>query len=120
MTLRSVCVALLVLAGSAGLNGQNISFRSSRAFPAGSGPISVAVGRFVTGSNKDVVVADQNTNAISILIGNGDGSFQPPVSDSLGNSPVFVTIADLNGDGKLDVIVANGPSNNISVLLGNG
>src|SRR5579862_2948044 len=120
MALRSVCVFLLVLAGSAGLNGQNISFRASRAFSAGSGPISVAVGLFNGDANTDVVVADLQANAISVLLGNGDGTLQPPVSYSVGNAPVFVFVADVNGDGKLDVIVANGGSNDISVLLGNG
>lgn len=62
----------------------------------------------------------------SVLLGNGDGSFQPPsfspqsVSTTSGVGPVV--IADFNNDGKPDVAVALGESQSqsLAVLLGNG
>jgi hypothetical protein len=69
-----------------------------------------------------------------VLLGNGDGTFQPVVTYSSGGysfetSPTAVAAADLNGDGKLDIVMTNYCSNactsptaegNASVLLGNG
>jgi hypothetical protein len=63
---------------------------------------------------------------VGVLLGNGDGTFQPVVTyDSGGNYPLTVVVADLNGDGRPDLVVANasGSGNgdgSVSVLLGNG
>jgi hypothetical protein len=58
---------------------------------------------------------------VSVLLGNGDGTFQAPVSyDSGGFNAASVAVADLNGDGHPDVVVANAGSGWVSVLLGNG
>ena len=59
---------------------------------------------------------------MSVLLGNGDGTFQRP--DHLSppaSSPESVAVGDVNGDGKPDLIVANyDGGNTVSVLLGNG
>jgi hypothetical protein len=58
---------------------------------------------------------------VSILLGNGDGTFQAAVSYSSGGiSALSVAVADVNGDGKLDLLVANSGSSTVGVLLGNG
>jgi len=59
---------------------------------------------------------------LSVLLGNGDGTFQAArIQDSGGLNPTSVAVADVNGDGKPDLIVANGYSTSgIGVLLGNG
>lgn len=56
-----------------------------------------------------------------ILLGNGDGTFQPPVDYATGNEPSTVAVADLNHDGKLDIVATNFgvfAGNAVSVLLG--
>jgi hypothetical protein len=53
-------------------------------------------------------------------MGNGDGTFQPPVHYPVGQFPNTVAVADLLGNGILDLIVSNAGSNNVSVLMGNG
>jgi FG-GAP-like repeat len=57
-------------------------------------------------------------------LGNGDGTFQPPVNYGAGSNPSAAGADDFNGDGKLDLAVANyGGHGNVasfSVLLGNG
>ena len=58
--------------------------------------------------------------AVSVLLGNGDGTLQPAVNYTVGANPSSVQIGDFNGDGKLDLIVANEASSTLSVLLGNG
>ena len=57
---------------------------------------------------------------VSVLLGNGDGSFQSAVNYGAGDGPSSVAIGDLNGDANLDLAVANRYSDNVSVLLGNG
>src|SRR5262249_12653842 len=56
----------------------------------------------------------------SVLLGNGDGSFQSAANFPTGKDPFSVAVADLNGDGKQDLAIANSVSNSVSVLLGNG
>jgi hypothetical protein len=91
----------------------------------------------VNGDGKpDLLVTNQcSTNACSgdsrvgVLLGNGDGTFQPAVSyDSGGYAAQSIAIKDVNGDGKPDVLVANqcasygncGNGGGVGVLLGNG
>src|SRR6202167_799431 len=58
---------------------------------------------------------------VSILLGNGDGTFQPAVTyDAGGVETQTVVVADLNGDGKLDLVVSNSIAGTVGVLLGNG
>jgi hypothetical protein len=69
-----------------------------------------------------------NIGSVGVMLGNGDGTFQPAVSYGAGtSSPRFVVVADVNGDGKLDLVVANRCIDNgclveavVAVLLGNG
>lgn len=56
---------------------------------------------------------------IAVMLGNGAGTFQAPVTYGTGGSyPTSVAVADLNGDGNPDILVANGVQ--VGVLLGNG
>ncbi|MGA7380969.1 MAG: FG-GAP-like repeat-containing protein [Terriglobales bacterium] len=54
---------------------------------------------------------------ISVLLGNGDGTFHLATAFSSG---YFVTVADVNGDGKPDLLLADIVDNSANVLLGNG
>ncbi|AVH67137.1 beta strand repeat-containing protein [Nostoc sp. 'Peltigera membranacea cyanobiont' N6] len=88
--------------------------------PPGPIPYSVAVGDFNGDGFADLVTANNQQNNISVLLGNGDGSFGTPTIFSGGNSSVSLAIGDFNGDGFSDLVTANQSSDNISVLLGNG
>ena len=57
---------------------------------------------------------------VSVLLGNGNGTFAPAVNYATGNGDAALTTGDLNNDGKLDIITTNYQANTISVLLGNG
>jgi len=79
------------------------------------------VGDFNKDGKLDLVAnSDTGSHTVELLIGNGDGTFQPPVSLKAGAVPISVAAADFNLDGNLDLAVANYGSNTISVLLGNG
>jgi uncharacterized protein (TIGR03437 family) len=58
--------------------------------------------------------------SVSVLIGNGDGTFQASVNYATGTQPISVAVGDFNGDGIPDLAVANFSSNSVSVLLGKG
>jgi hypothetical protein len=66
----------------------------------------------------DLVVIDGGGCA-NLLLGNGDGSFQPPVGLNAGSDPLSVAVADLNGDGKPDLIFENF-AGSVNVLIANG
>jgi hypothetical protein len=59
------------------------------------------------------------SGALVVQLGNGDGSFQPPLTSEATNGSASLAVGDFNGDGKLDLAIANGNST-VSVLLGNG
>ena len=60
-----------------------------------------------------------STGMVGVLLGNGDGAFEPAVSyDSGGNGPGSVAAADLDGDAKPDIVVANFKVNALPLALG--
>src|SRR5262249_51253237 len=73
-----------------------------------------------------LVVANKGDNSVSVLLGNGDGSFDfldnDPTEGSflVGSSPRAVAVGDVNGDGVLDLVAVNEGDDNVGVLLGNG
>jgi len=55
-----------------------------------------------------------------VLLGNGDGTFQPARNFAAGRFPANVVVADFNGDGVLDVAAPDGFAETMAVLPGNG
>src|SRR5262249_1840321 len=53
----------------------------------------------------DLVTANGTAASVSVLLGNGDGAFQPALNFAIGASPLSVAIGDLNGDGKPDLVL---------------
>ena len=54
-----------------------------------------------------------------MLLGQGDGTFQAPLTSPAGLGPAYMAVGDFNGDGVADVAVTSG-ANAVSVLQGNG
>src|SRR5438874_16261 len=99
------------------------TFQTARNFDAGlgSGPIWVLIVDVNGDGRPDILLANQSRNSVGVLLGNGDGSFQPVMNfDTGGDFPESIAVGDFNGDGKLDVAVAHFKTNNVTVLLGNG
>jgi Bacterial Ig-like domain (group 3)/FG-GAP-like repeat/FG-GAP repeat len=95
-------------------------------YVGGDGVNSVAIGDVNGDSVPDLVVATEyegngyTNGGVAVLLGNGDGTFQPPVSyDSGGVTALSVAIADVNGDGHPDLVVGNDNAV-VDVFLGNG
>jgi hypothetical protein len=68
-------------------------------------PTSVVVAYFNGDGHLDLAVANDGTTHVSILLGNGDGTFQPVPSYGVSNNPVPVAVADFNRDGHPDLVV---------------
>jgi len=103
-----------------------VTFQPAVTYPVGTAPKAVAVGDFNGDGVIDVAVANAGNPAtgddgnVSILLGNGDGTFQPATSVVAGKNPLSIAVGDFNQDSRLDVVVANNGSNTVSVMLGNG
>ncbi|MBD2682122.1 MULTISPECIES: DUF4347 domain-containing protein [Nostoc] len=83
-------------------------------------PISIAVGDFNKDGKSDIVTVNNSSQNISVLLGNGAGSFGTAKNFKVPSRPSFVTVADFNKDGKSDLAVTSSYFNNVSILLGNG
>lgn len=90
--------------------------------PAGGAPVAIAVADFNGDGKLDLAVANQGSNNVSILLGNGDGTFTPSAGSPIptGTQPYAIAVGDFTGSGKLGLAVANNGSNTVTILLGNG
>src|SRR3954464_2381364 len=68
----------------------------------------------------DLMTANFGHANISVLLGNGDGTFQPERHFDVVAIPWSAAEADVNGDGRLDVVTADANDDVVSVLRGNG
>src|SRR5437867_6797733 len=78
----------------------------------------MAVGDVNGDGRPDLAVANVNSGDVSVLLGNGDGTFQPALTFAAGYAPYSVAVGDFNGDGRPDLsaVAVRG----VSVLLGLG
>jgi hypothetical protein len=106
------------------------TFQPALNFSTGPLPYAAAIGDFNGDGNMDLATANETcptipcgSGSVSILLGNGDGTFKPHVEYATGVGPQSVTTADFNGDSKLDLAIANNgfnSGNTVSILLGKG
>jgi len=93
-------------------------------YSVGSMPEGVTVGDFNHDGKLDLAVANYAGASLSILLGNGDGTFKTPSTITTTNGPWALVTADINNDAKLDLLVAtpgySQTENQMVVLVGNG
>ena len=97
-----------------------VDFSAPTTFNLGTTTFSVTIGDFNGDGIQDIVTASSDLNSVSVLLGNGAGSFGAATNFGTGNSPRDVAVGDFNGDGNQDLATANGGATTVSVLLGNG
>ncbi len=122
--------------GSIGIllgNGDG-TFQPAQIFNTDFDPSSMATGDVNQDGRTDLIVSyfcdpmdpSCSTGGLDVYLGNGDGTFQPPVDYSSGGYVTQeVLLADMNGDGQADLVVSNcgGPDcayGTVGILLGNG
>lgn len=95
---------------------------TTKDYPAGASPGKMVTSDFNRDGVTDIAVVNNGVNSISVLLGNSDGSFRPPITVATAATAGFAGIAtgDLNGDGIPDLVGANGATHSVSVMLGNG
>src|SRR5215470_20452674 len=98
-------VSTLLLAPSvpAVLSAQPVSFIARKDFVTAPFPTAVAAADINGDGVPDLVVTNDFANNVSVLLGNGDGTYQAAVNFGTGMHPVSITVADFDGDGVLDL-----------------
>ena len=118
-----ILVALLALSSLAAAQS-NPLFSTLSLNPVGSQPVAIASGDFNGDGFPDRAVVNSGNNSVSILLGTGDGNFQPAVNYTVGGFPTAIVAGDFNHDGHLDLAVANYGAvvgaGSVSILLGRG
>ncbi|HEY0770738.1 MAG TPA: VCBS repeat-containing protein, partial [Sphingobacteriaceae bacterium] len=88
-------------------------------FNVGTTPFHSVTSDFNGDGKLDIAVANQSSNNISILLGNGTGGFTASTTGGIGSGPGSVAVGDFNSDGKVDLVTAN-VGGSFSLLFGNG
>jgi hypothetical protein len=102
------------------------TFATQVTYAVGTNPVSVATGDFNQDGITDLVVTNEGASGagttVSVLLGNGNGTFQAAKPYTTGSGPYSVAVGDFNGDGLPDLAVTNfgnaGVGTTLSVLLG--
>jgi FG-GAP-like repeat/FG-GAP repeat len=99
---------------------QSASFIARRDFVPGGSVVTAA--DMNSDGKADLIVSNTSTSTLSVLLGKGDGTFQPALVTNFpsGQVPAFVEIADINVDGKPDLVTLTQFSGTGSVMLGIG
>lgn len=104
-----------------------VTFAPQVMFSAGDKPFALALGDVNSDGHQDILVVNNKSDDVSVLLGDGSGNFSTQSPIPVGFGPRSIAIGDFNNDDNLDAVVANfglpgSPffNNTISVLLGNG
>lgn len=104
------------------LGSGNGSFSlASQVASVGLNPVSLITDDFNQDGKVDLVTANFGSDTVTLLLGQGDGTFQTAQTFRVGSQPNAVVSGDFNRDGRLDLVTANAGSNanNLSLLLAN-
>ncbi len=126
VVLIALCAVAILLTGfapSLGRRGLSLPLQFVRTdyFP-GDSPTGMVVADFNNDGIPDLIVANSKDNNLAVLLGQGNGTFGPPIkATGLAEYPSYFAVGDFNGDGNLDVAVQTKfGASQFHVLLGDG
>ena len=96
-----------------------LAFEAGPRPATGAAPRAIAAGDFNGDRNIDLAVADGTDGTVSILLGNGDGTFRDRVPYPAGTHPWSIAAGDLTRDGLADIVVGSYDDNLIGVYVAN-
>ena len=110
----------VVLVDPATIFNPNGAHRVLPMAPAGLGVAAIVAGDFNGDSKPDIVTANSQDNTISLLLGDGSGTFHQPLRYSANDNPQAIVAADFNGDGVPDIAVGNEIVLGIQIFMADG
>jgi FG-GAP-like repeat len=108
---------LVMLLSTAALGS---SFKAVGNYAVGNHPVAIAAGDFNGDGKLDLAIANRDSKTVSVLLGNGDGTFAKSADFSVGIVPRSLTTADFYSDGRTDIVVADESGTKLSLLAGKG
>lgn len=87
-------------------------------YPVGKNPTSVTTADFNQDGLTDLITTNIANNSLSVLFGNGDGTFKDQVQIEAAKEPRALALNDYNGDGWVDLAVACAGSDHVAIFLG--
>jgi hypothetical protein len=111
-------VAIDLVPNGPALAGTQALCFSSTSHGTGVRPWGIAIRDFNGDQFRDLAIANNTSNDVSILLGKGGGHFGFPASYPVGDSPQLLSAKDLDSNGTPDLVTADTGSGQVSVLLG--
>ncbi len=102
------------------------TFAPAVSYPVGPLPVTIVAADFNGDGKLDLAALDSQTgianvvNKVWVLLGKGDGTFQPAISTPTGTGAAYLQYADLNHDGKMDLVIADESASAVAIMMGNG
>ncbi len=97
----------------------NFSVVNSFSYPLADGAGPMTVGDLNNDGNTDFILNGQTGQSALVYLGNGDGTFQPPVRSTFDNGVSSLLLHDMDGDGILDLVITD-TTGNVEAFHGDG
>lgn len=111
---RLLGILVLLSLTSSSANAAAVAFKPAANYPVGTNPKAVAAADFDRDGHVDLAIANQGAAGeagnISILIGNGDGTFKSATNLTGEKNPSVMAAADFNRDDNVDLVLIDGAS----------
>ncbi len=100
--------------------GQNLTYTPTPSNPVGRAPQAITAGDFNGDGFADLATVNGTSDDVSVLLGNGNGTFRSAVSFGVGKIPLALVAEDMDRDGVLDLVLALSGSDQVAILKGDG